>query len=65
MKNADIQGLSMDDLVEKLYESEEKLLKLKLSHAVSEIENPMQIRNTRRLIARLKTEIRKRELAEN
>tara|TARA_Y100000589_G_scaffold132495_1_gene126363 strand:- start:27065 stop:27262 length:198 start_codon:yes stop_codon:yes gene_type:complete len=65
MKNADIHGLSMDDLQEKLYELEEKLLKLKLNHAVSEIENPMQIRNTRRLIARVKTEIRKRELAEN
>ena len=65
MKNADIRGLSMDDLQEKLYELEEKLLKLKLNHAVSEIENPMQIRNTRRLIARVKTEIRKRELAEN
>ncbi len=65
MKNADIRGLSMDDLQEKLYELEEKLLKLKLNHAVSEIENPMQIRQTRRLIARVKTEIRKRELAEN
>jgi large subunit ribosomal protein L29 len=65
MKNADIKGLSMDDLQEKLYELEEKLLKLKLNHAVSEIENPMQIRSTRRLIARVKTEIRKRELAEN
>ncbi len=65
MKNADIRGLSMDDLQEKLYELEEKLLKLKLNHAVSEIENPMQIKQTRRLIARVKTEIRKRELAEN
>jgi len=38
------------------------LAKMKLSHAVSPLENPMLIKQTRRTVARLNTEIRKRQL---
>ena len=38
------------------------LTKMKMNHAVSPLENPMLIRTTRRNIARLMTELRKREL---
>ena len=49
--------LSKQDLGDKLVEYKKKLIELKMSHAVSPIENPSQIRNTRRIIARIKTAI--------
>jgi len=62
MKQIDIKDLSGEDLTEKFAEQKEVLSKLKLSHTVSPIENPMQIKQVRRTVARLNTEIRKREL---
>jgi len=62
MKQVDIKDFSVDDLTEKFAEQKDVLSKLKLSHAVSPIENPMQIKLARRTVARLKTELRKREL---
>ena len=63
MKQTEIKKLSKQDLGDKLVEYKKKLLELKMSHAVSPIENPAQIRNTRRLIARIKTAIiNKKEL---
>jgi large subunit ribosomal protein L29 len=40
------------------------LAKLKLNHAVSPIESPVKITNNRKTVARLKTELRSREIAE-
>jgi len=62
MKQIDIKDLSVDDLTEKFAEQKEVLSKLKLSHSVSPLENPMQIKQVRRTVARLNTEIRKRAL---
>jgi large subunit ribosomal protein L29 len=62
MKQVDIKDLSVDDITEKFAEQKEALAKMKLSHAVSPLENPMQIKDIRRTVARLKTELRKREL---
>lgn len=62
MKQIDIKDLSVDDLTEKLAEQKSVLSKLKLGHAVSPIENPAQIKQVRRTVARFNTEIRKREL---
>lgn len=62
MKQLDIKDLSVDDLTEKFAEQKEVLAKMKLSHSVSPLENPMQIKQTRRTVARLNTELRKREL---
>lgn len=62
MKQIDIKGLSVDDLTEKFAEQKEVLSKMKLSHSVSPLENPMQIKQVRRTVARLNTEIRKRAL---
>lgn len=63
MKQIDIKDLNGEDLQENLAEQVDLLTKLKMSHAVSPLENPSQIRTVRRAVARLKTEIRKRELA--
>ena len=57
MKQTEIKKLSKQDLGDKLVEYKKKLLELKMSHAVSPIENPSQIRNTRIIIARIKTAI--------
>ena len=57
MKQTEIKKLSRQDLGDKLVEHKKKLIELKMSHAVSPIENPSQIRNTRRIIARIKTAI--------
>jgi large subunit ribosomal protein L29 len=62
MKQVDIKDLSVDDLTEKFAEQKEVLSKLKLSHSVSPLENPMQLKSARRTVARLQTELKKREL---
>jgi len=64
MKQTDIKNLSADDLQENLAEQSALLAKLKMNHAVSPLENPMQIGVARKAVARLQTELRKRELAQ-
>ena len=61
MKSGEIKDLSVNDLVEKIGEMEMAHQKLILTHQISPLENPLQIRWSRRDIARLKTELRKRE----
>jgi len=58
MKQKEVKQLSVADIQDKIKEEESTLVKLKLSHAVSAIENPLKIRNTRRTIARLITELK-------
>ncbi len=62
MKNSEIRALSVDELKEKLTTEKEALQKLKFAHAISPIENPMKIKDTRKLIARLSTELRAKAL---
>lgn len=62
MKNAEIKALSTVELTEKLNSEKEALRKIKFAHKVSSIENPMKISETRKLIARLNTELRAKEL---
>ena len=62
MKNAEIKAYSVEELKEKIGTEQEALRKLKFAHQISSIENPLKIKDTRRLVARLKTELRAREL---
>jgi large subunit ribosomal protein L29 len=57
-----IQGLSAEDLKARISEDELRLKKLSFAHAISPLENPMNIRGLRREIARLKTELKKKEI---
>jgi large subunit ribosomal protein L29 len=57
MKNADIKALSAVELNEKIASEKENLRKMQFAHQVSAIENPMKLRETRKLIARLNTEL--------
>lgn len=62
MKNSDIRNLSVAELNDKIAAEKEALRKIQFAHKVSSIENPMRIKETRRLIARLKTELGAKEL---
>jgi len=62
MKQAVIIEMSTEELVGKLTKERAALAKLNLAHAVSPVENPTQIRETRRTVARILTEVRRREL---
>ncbi len=62
LKSEDLNQLSNDDLQTRLQEDSERMQKLRFNHAVNPLDNPMQIRFMRKEIARLKTEIKKREL---
>ena len=63
MKNSEIKALTIEELTEKIGTEEDSLQKLKFAQAISPIENPMKIRDSRRFIARLKTELRAKQLA--
>ena len=63
MKNSEIVELSTEDLTARLAEEKAALNKLKFAHAVSAIENPNVIKAARRTIARISTEISKRNNA--
>ena len=58
----DLKSLSEQDLKDKIAEEQLRLKKITFSHAITPIENPMSIRSLRREIARMKTELHKREL---
>ena len=62
MKIKEINELDAKALAEKLEAEVAKLDQLKLTHTISPLENPSQIKSVRRDIARLKTVLRQREL---
>lgn len=63
MKNSELRGLSLDELKSKLVSEKDSYSKLKSAHSITPIENPMKIRETRKLVARIETEIRAKELS--
>ncbi|NND62159.1 MAG: 50S ribosomal protein L29 [Flavobacteriaceae bacterium] len=62
MKQSEINEASTAELQEKLAESKKALSDLKIAHAISPLENPIQLRGHRRAIARIATELTKREV---
>ena len=62
MKTSEIKELATQDLVERLEGAVAQLHQLKINHAITPLENPSQIKAARRDIARMKTELRQREL---
>jgi large subunit ribosomal protein L29 len=61
--NKSLKDLNDADLKARIQDDELRLKKLEFAHAISPLENPMNIRNLRRDIARLKTEASKRKQA--
>ena len=63
MKNSELKELSIAELQERLDAEKTQLTKLRINHAVSPLENPNVVRETRRNVARINTEIRRRQLS--
>ena len=55
MKQTEIEKLSLEDITDKLEEFKKKLIDLRMSHSISPLENPIQIRDVRRIVSRLLT----------
>lgn len=60
MKQSEIKEMAIEDLKAKLQDTKKSLASLKLAHAISPLDNPIQLRNLRRTVARLATEITKK-----
>lgn len=63
-KYTELQEFKTEDLVSEITETEAQYRKLKFDHAVKGLDDPLTIREVRRDIARMKTELRRRELAD-
>ncbi|HNW73860.1 MAG: 50S ribosomal protein L29 [Bacteroidales bacterium] len=62
MEQKVIKELTTNEILERLDEEKRQLVKLKLNHTVSPLENPNKIKAYRKTIARLETELRYREI---
>jgi large subunit ribosomal protein L29 len=60
--NKSLKDLSVTDLKARIEEDQLRLKKLEFAHAISPLENPMSIRGLRKDIARLQTELKKKQL---
>ena len=65
MKVSEIKELTNKEIVERLQVEKENLVRLKLNHAVSPLDNPLKLGEAKKNVARLKTVLRQRELNEN
>ena len=62
MKSSEIRELTIKELEERLESEENMLIRMRMNHAVSPLDNPNKIVETRRNVARLKTEVRARQI---
>jgi len=63
MKQSIVKDLTTEEIRDRIIEEKSNYARLQMSHAVSPADNPLKMRTTRRLIARLKTELKKRTTA--
>ncbi|MGI6077002.1 MAG: 50S ribosomal protein L29 [Fastidiosipilaceae bacterium] len=64
MKVKELREKTSEDLNNELIELKDELFKLRFQHATHQLENPLQLRNVKRSIARVRTVLRERELQE-
>ena len=62
MKTSEIRELSTPDLIERIDTEKNMLVRMKLNHAITPLDNPKKLKDAKVTIARLLTEMRKREL---
>jgi large subunit ribosomal protein L29 len=62
MKIAEIKELSTEELVERIATEKAALNQMEINHSISPLDNPALIKKNRRTIARMNTELRRREL---
>jgi large subunit ribosomal protein L29 len=65
MKNSEIRELTTAEVIEKIESAKSDLTKMKINHAVSPLDNPNKIGEIKKDVARLKTELRSRQLKED
>ena len=64
LKNSEIRTLSVEDLYKKLKDSRAELFNLRFQHAINQLTNPVRINLVKKDIARVKTVIREKEIAQ-
>jgi large subunit ribosomal protein L29 len=64
MKSKEVREMSVEQLNAKLLELKKDLFNLRLQHAMNQLDNPMKMADVKRDIARVKTVLRERELAQ-
>lgn len=64
MKTAEIRELTTKEIEERIDAEKSVLVKLRMNHAVSPLDNPLKIQTLRKVVAKMKTELRKRQLSE-
>ena len=62
MKNSEIRAMSNEEILKKIEESNEELFNLRFSQATGNLEKPSRIKELRKLVARMKTILREREI---
>ncbi len=62
MKMSEIKELSTKELVERIEVEKKALVHMRINHAVSPLDNPMKLKFARKNVARLLTELKKREV---
>ena len=65
MKTSEIQELTTKEVAERIENEKNLLIRQKINNAVSPLDNPLKIKKTRRIIARLMTEMRQRDINES
>lgn len=64
MKPQEVREMSSEEIARRIQEEQTELSKLRFNHAIAPLDNSMVLRNKRRDIARMKTILREREMAE-
>lgn len=64
MKTAVIRELTTKEIEERIDAEKTVMTKLRMNHAVSPLDNPMKIKTTRKVIAKMQTELRNRQINE-
>ncbi|MFO8000244.1 MAG: 50S ribosomal protein L29 [Marinilabilia sp.] len=64
MKSSEIKEMTPQEIEERVDTLSQELVRMKLNHTISPLENPMKIKQTRRDIARMKTILRQKQLNE-
>ena len=64
MKQKEVNTMTLDELQDKLAQMQKSYKEAKFTHALSNLENPLQLRTQRRVIARLQTELKRRKTQE-
>jgi large subunit ribosomal protein L29 len=62
MKQQVIREMTLEEIKERLEEEKKQLVKMKLAHAVSPLDNPHKMKEYKKTVARLLTELKKREI---